>query len=830
MKVIGFKQSFDLEADKKSITVRAIGTAVKLSHIDVTRIEKTPQQFGTSLLTNRENSLIRDPISVYLPPNSNSTPDKPFLSPEMKEDPAPIDDISLPSPTMQFPSHLNIRPAEPVILTLNTFPEFAISGTGGYVCAAAIKILDTDTREIRDVRDQWWTEIRDELKLHAKTLGCNYVVGYSEMTSISDEVMLLYCSGTAVNLDFSLLQTVSVNPKPVDDIIGLQSPRVSAAMNTENQTFNEQVGESMRKRESVYLESHTPVEELFESRRTKSKRLDCRSCHITYNRQESPFPLALTKCGCCKKKYVPEILLSTTELPPELKIIGNCVLIEAHVCRQKKVKVGDSRAITMSESIPFAQYDIHRQLMYKLRVYGLNAVFGLKIQITIGDTLLTAVATGTAFYIKALPTPPALKVFRNLDVVDEEDKLLVETQRKLMAKSELNRKKIQECLSADENALQMDNIGEKEFSSDSSDSDDSDQDVGAVVGSPSRLKQRAMVIEIDDEQDEDLVLFLDDAWNENFRIFNLDSLPQIIENVVNHKNFQMVTMVKQKVIDPSHHPNRQLARIFKSIQQELALQMSFLLPCTAIGLSYDIQVPKNNHVQIVMTALVLGDIMEPDLQLYSGTNDFNASIEDLDNINISGKEPVRKYSLTSSIGQPGSRGSVAASSPSVVENPVLASKDSFSSSDKDEAADYEDAEDIRSPGIGRNSTYQSINSANQITEPVELSPSSTIPNTTFYRFLGRISLHFIKEASLVYDPYLGSSGIGGFTHVFMMELLAVVKAHVTCLGGNGMVGFTIDQCQFTESLKNQGYALISVSGDVVSVKYQFPREQLEESF
>lgn len=51
------------------------------------------------------------------------------------------------------------------------------------------------------------------------------------------------------------------------------------------------------------------------------------------------------------------------------------------VCRPKKIKVGETRATMVSEAIPFAQYDLHRQLMYKLRIYGLNAVFGLRIQV-----------------------------------------------------------------------------------------------------------------------------------------------------------------------------------------------------------------------------------------------------------------------------------------------------------------------------------------------------------------------------------------------------------------------------------------------------------------
>jgi hypothetical protein len=52
-----------------------------------------------------------------------------------------------------------------------------------------------------------------------------------------------------------------------------------------------------------------------------------------------------------------------------------------------------------------------------------------------------------------------------------------------------------------------------------------------------------------------------------------------------------------------------------------------------------------------------------------------------------------------------------------------------------------------------------------------------------------------------------------------MDILAVVKAHVLCLGGNAVVGFSLDNIHVTESLKNQGYAMISVSGDVVKVTY-----------
>jgi hypothetical protein len=64
----------------------------------------------------------------------------------------------------------------------------------------------------------------------------------------------------------------------------------------------------------------------------------CRGLHLPYKRHSAPFPMAFTQCGVCnKKKYVPEILLASIELPPELDRVGNVSLIEAHVCRLKKV-------------------------------------------------------------------------------------------------------------------------------------------------------------------------------------------------------------------------------------------------------------------------------------------------------------------------------------------------------------------------------------------------------------------------------------------------------------------------------------------------------------
>ena len=53
---------------------------------------------------------------------------------------------------------------------------------------------------------------------------------------------------------------------------------------------------------------------------------------------------------------------------------------------------------------------IHRQLINKLKVKGMNALFGLKTKLSIGDRAIVGTATATACYLSVLPapTPPRL--------------------------------------------------------------------------------------------------------------------------------------------------------------------------------------------------------------------------------------------------------------------------------------------------------------------------------------------------------------------------------------------------------------------------------------
>lgn len=91
-----------------------------------------------------------------------------------------------------------------------------------------------------------------------------------------------------------------------------------------------------------------------------------------------------------------------------------------------------------------------------------------------------------------------------------------------------------------------------------------------------------------------------------------------------------------------------------------------------------------------------------------------------------------------------------------------------------------------------------------------------VPGAKIEKYVGNLNFFFIRESTSIRE----SGGVCGFVHSFITEVLAVVRAHVTALGGNAMVAFYMTEMILDESIhKNQGQCLISVGGDVVSLAY-----------
>lgn len=141
----------------------------------------------------------------------------------------------------------------------------------------------------------------------------------------------------------------------------------------------------------------------------------CRACHVPYARTSKlPFKTQLTRCCICGRKYVPEMILSTAEVPPGVAVVGAGEFIQARTVLPRKHGVGKAAANSISSALPFLEYELHRQLTIKLGIMGMNAVFALNYELEIGMNSVVGVATGTAVYLRALP-PPMLSFKREDD-------------------------------------------------------------------------------------------------------------------------------------------------------------------------------------------------------------------------------------------------------------------------------------------------------------------------------------------------------------------------------------------------------------------------------
>ena len=70
------------------------------------------------------------------------------------------------------------------------------------MCSRSVKLLDRmEDPEKSLMRDNWWLELRNEIKSHMEAFCCNCVVGYTEFTTMYEDLMVLSAMGTAANLD-----------------------------------------------------------------------------------------------------------------------------------------------------------------------------------------------------------------------------------------------------------------------------------------------------------------------------------------------------------------------------------------------------------------------------------------------------------------------------------------------------------------------------------------------------------------------------------------------------------------------------------------------------
>ncbi|XP_075838461.1 C2 domain-containing protein 5 isoform X17 [Microtus pennsylvanicus] len=764
--VVGYLQCFDLEGES-GLVVRAIGTACTLDKLS------SPAAFLPAC--NSPSKEMKESPLVHPPSHGcRSTHNSPIHTATGSR---LTQNFSVSVPTLiytgmgsgsagkeggpfkallrqQTQSALEQR--EFPFLTLTAFPPGLLVHVGGVVSARSVKLLDRihnpafvgimgNTRSYKlldwnsfnsdepETRDAWWAEIRQEIKSHAKALGCHAVVGYSESTSICEEVCILSASGTAAVLNPRFLQEGTVEG-------------------------------SLEQR----IEENLPV--------------GCGFCHIPYDELNMPFPAHLTYCYNCRKQKVPDVLFTTIDLPTDAVVVGKGCLIQARLCRLKKKAQAEANATAISNLLPFMEYEVHTQLMNKLKLKGMNALFGLRIQITVGENMLMGLASATGVYLAALPTPGGIQIAGKTPSDGSYEQHISHMQKRIndtIAKNkelyEINPPEVSEEIIG--SPIPEPRQRSRLLRSQSESSDEvTELDL-------SHGKKDAFVLEIDDtDAMEDVHSLLTDVPPPSgFYSCNTEIMPGINNWT---SEIQMFTSVRVVRLSSLNLTNQALNKNFNGLCENLLKSLYFKLrsmtPCCLCHVNFTVSLPEDELIQVTVTAVAI-------------TFDKNQALQ---TTKAHAEKTLQRASTDND---------------ELLQFPLELCSDSlpapaFSAT---KAVTVEKASPM---GDGNFRNRSAPPCASSTVGVVKMTPLSFIPGAKITRYLGIINMFFIRETTSLREE----GGVSGFLHAFIAEVFAMVRAHVAALGGNAVVSYIMKQCVFMENpSKNQAQCLINVSGDAV---------------
>ncbi|CDQ70212.1 unnamed protein product [Oncorhynchus mykiss] len=471
------------------------------------------------------------------------------------------------------------------IFTLTCFPPGFLVHVGGVVSTRSVKLLDRiHNPDEPETRDAWWEEIRQEIKSHAKALGCHAVVGYSESTSICEEVCILSASGTAAMLNPRFMREGCLDTGGSDHRLSRQPhPGMVGSERGEGEVSSTWLG----------FEDASPP--------------SCGFVHIPYDEFNMPFPAQLTYCYHCRRQKVPDVLFTTIDLPAEAEVTGKGCLIQARLCRTKKKAQGEVNATSISNLLPFMEYELHTQLMNKLKLRSMNALFGLRIQISVGENMLLGLASATGVYLSALPAPGGIQIAGKTPSDLSYDQHISTMQKRIddtIAKNkELYNIHPPECIEEVVGSPIPDRQRSSRLFRSTSESSDELSELDLSHG-----KKDAFVLEIDDtDAVEDIQSLLTDApIPAGFYSCNTEVMPGIHNWT---SGLQMFTSVRVYRLSNANLTNQGLNKIFTDLCENLLKSLYFklrsMIPCCLCHLNFTVAVPEEELIQVAVTAVAM---------------------------------------------------------------------------------------------------------------------------------------------------------------------------------------------------------------------------------
>lgn len=280
-------------------------------------------------------------------------------------------------------------------------------------------------------------------------------------------------------------------------------------------------------------------------------------------------------------------------MPEGLQVTGRGCLLQAHVCRSKRDLKAESNAKEISDGLPFLEYELHRLLVSKLKVKGMNAIFGLRATVAIGERMIALIATGTAVFLTALPPPVVPKIIAGNSWNDKEK--LNELQKSLSETVERNREiyQLKTFQDYDNKTLQPTDM-------DADDSDDELTELDLTLGN-----KDSCVLEVDDIQDLEVIsLLMEPCPPEGFHVVNTMSVPGLYDLEV-VRNLQMFTQVWRAKL-PINNSNHNFSRHFQRLLQTIYFKLRTMIPCAICDLRFRLDLPDSDEIQLLVTGMALG--------------------------------------------------------------------------------------------------------------------------------------------------------------------------------------------------------------------------------
>ncbi|XP_068155467.1 C2 domain-containing protein 5 isoform X2 [Drosophila tropicalis] len=725
-------------------------------------------------------------------------------------------------------------------LTMTKYPTGFILHLGATVAARSVKLLErVPNPDEPEVRDSWWTELRMEIRSHARSLGCNVVLGYAETTTISDDVCVLSATGTAAVINMVFNRSISQT-----DIFAISKAATTLPPGAMSTSLEERDANGSEPSVSKESGSTSGAGGSSTGKRyglpplLNGSRNTCAICHIPYNLSSVPFNVKMKKCAVCRKGRVPDVLLATLEVPEYLQVTGRGCFMQAQVVRSKRDLRSELNAKEISDGLPFLEYELHRVLINKLKAKGMNAIFGLRTQVAIGERMIALIATGTALFLTALPVPQVPKIVAGNSWTDKQK--LNELQKKLQETFERNQEIYQlksmdpDLASAPGTAATAQNASGDSRQSESDDSDEEEMnEIDLNCGN-----KELCVLEVDDIEDLEIISLLMEPYPpEGFHVVNTQSVPGMQE-MDTVKNLQMFTQVWRARLDVGQSVNG-FPKHFQRLLQTIYFKLRTMIPCAICDLRFRLDLPETDQIQLLVTGMAMGLTNGNKMKYRRRQQQQQNGLHEVATI-AAMTVPPQSLIMHPTQSQPELNG-----------KRQLQEEDYIFPLDEDQMVDTPTPTSSAIPPFGMSSfkmrktspsrlgnlgnltpglspaaTAQKSLNAAQIPRNrffplrdrfgVDLTPLSFIPGGRIEKYLGNLNFFFIRESTSIRE----NGGISGFVHGFITELLAVVRAHIASVGGNAMVSFYITELiLFDNQHKNQGQCLISIGGDAVYVSY-----------